>query len=83
MSSKKIYVVNVSVQLVVQADDEIGAVRGAKQVVKVEDHGAPVYVAEPIEVRHTGFLPRPWDGETLPFGGDGETTIAQILEGPR
>lgn len=37
MSSKKIYVVNVSVQLVVQASDDMGAVRVAKRVVKVED----------------------------------------------
>lgn len=80
MSSSKIYVVNVSVQLVVQADDEMGAVRVAKKVVQVEDHGAPIYVAEPIEVRSAGFLPRPWDGDALPFGGDGETTIAQVLE---
>jgi hypothetical protein len=74
-----IYIVNVEATLVVKAESEEAAVAIAEKAVSVEDHGAEVNAFVTGEVHHVTALPVEWDGGCLPFGGDGEETIAQIL----
>lgn len=75
---KKLYRVDVTVELVVAADSAAEAEREAEYIVRVEDGGAEVIaIATPLEETHC--LPHEWDAGTIPFCSEGDKTIGDYL----
>ena len=77
---KKLYRVDVTVELVVAADSAAEAEREAEYIVRVEDGGAEaIAIATPLEETHC--LPHEWDAGTIPFCSEGDKTIGDYLAG--
>ncbi len=76
---KKLYRVDVTVELVVAAESQAEAEREAEyQLVSVEDGGAEVLcMASPLNSARG--LPSGWDAETIPFCGDDDKTIGEYF----
>lgn len=72
-----LWIVTHAVEIVVESATEPDR-RSAERFVSeaIRDGGAGPAT---IDVRPFDGLPRGWDGRALPYGGDGETTIAQLM----
>lgn len=75
-----LFVIESVVVTVVQADDEDHAFQLAKEACKeaANDTGFK-HTHVDREVKQISDLPAGWDGMCLPYAGDGNTRIAQIL----
>lgn len=75
----KLYVVEITVRTVVQAEDEIDAILVTEENWSeiASDSRPDVDVSrEVLEQRH---LPSGWDLGCLPYGGDGNTRMSEII----
>ena len=79
-----LYAINLSVTSVVEAKTAEHAYRVAF------DHRREIFsecpridLSELNEVRAIDDLPDEWDADCLPYGGDGDTTIREILGGAK
>jgi hypothetical protein len=71
---------------VVVADDEAHAYDVAEQNAKRafdDDCSATPRISLNAEVRNASTLKHGWDGDCLPYGGDGNTNISAMLAAPK
>jgi len=77
---KRLYRVSVEFEMVVEAENEMDAhfiaVEHAAECVSDSSPETAVYGV----VKHAVELPDGWDEMCLPYGGDGEKRIGQILQ---
>jgi len=80
--SKKIYNVSIMVTTLVQADDAEHAMHVAKESFREVAHDTlPRHITVGVLAEITALtgLPEDWDGQCLPYGGDGNTRLDAIL----
>jgi hypothetical protein len=77
----KAYSIEVSFTTVVMAEDEMHALKVAEATsseafcdTSDHDYGMPRAITEEKQLLSIG-----WDGECLPYGGDGETRLSDII----
>jgi glycyl-tRNA synthetase beta subunit len=75
-----IYTVEITYRTVVQADSREQAIEAAKYAARDEItevmNEAEIWINE---ITHLNELPTPWDGNCLPWSGDGKTPLKDIL----
>lgn len=80
--SARIFSVSVTVTTLVQAENQEDAVRVAKEEFReIASDTLPrdMTVGVMAEITAISGLPDGWDGRCLPYGGDGEARLADIL----
>ena len=77
----KIFEVRIEMYAVVAADDESHAHEVARRNASsiLSDDGAP-YIDVIGEAKTLQDLGHGWNGDCLPYGGDGKTTLSKLLE---
>ena len=72
-----VYTVTVETEIVVFAEDEFDAEEEAKRCVKDEDRDS--FVCDAREINKLIQMPAGWDGDCLPYGGDGRVRLKEML----
>ena len=77
----KIFEVRIAMYAVVAADNENHAYEVARRNASsiLSDDGAP-YIDVISEAKTLQDLAHGWNGDCLPYGGDGETTLSKLLK---
>jgi hypothetical protein len=75
---KKLFRVNVEIELVVVAENRRDAEDQAESIVDVEDGGAEV-IAHATELHSAAHLPFGWDPDAIPFNSERDRTISDWL----
>ena len=71
-----IFKLTATVDMVVESNSEFGAMRKAEYWFRQVDDAK---FTMPEVVKTVSDLPRDWDGDCLPWGGDGESTLSELL----
>ena len=76
----RVFEVRIATYAVVAAEDETHALEVARRNASqaLSDDGAP-YIHVLGEAKTLNDLGHGWDGDCLPYGGDGETTLSKLL----
>lgn len=76
-------VIDIPLRVVIEAEDDDHAWEIARddinEVLRCEDIRRLAQIRVLKEVNSFGDLPPRWDGRCIPYGGDGNTRIAEIL----
>jgi regulator of protease activity HflC (stomatin/prohibitin superfamily) len=82
----KAYAVSLTVMAVIMAEDAAHArqvTENEKREIFGEAYGKALQISQAFEVRTVAELTQlGWDGMCLPYGGDGNTRLKDILEIP-
>ena len=74
-----LYEIELSQTVVVEADDSVHAVQVAMESAAPELDRQEYEYGVATEIKNSDSLPPTWDDECLPFGGNGDMRIKELL----